>query len=149
MASAGLLMVIAVSLPRRLDQLGIHDTFVVALYGAVLSSGAAGIIGLTYAQLTARVGHPALMRCAAASWTAALLVFAVADHWAALILVPVLTGTGSGLAMPTLTVLVDNAAPLSSGAPRPPCRPPRCSAASSPRRSSARSSRPRRSLSGR
>ncbi|MFE0764051.1 MFS transporter [Streptomyces smyrnaeus] len=110
-ASAGLLMVIAVSLPRRLDQLGIHDTFVVALYGTVLSSGAAGIIGLTYAQLTARVGHPALMRCAAASWTAALLVFAVADHWAALILVPVLTGTGSGLAMPTLTVLVDDAAP--------------------------------------
>ncbi|MEW2635519.1 MFS transporter [Streptomyces sp. NPDC048389] len=110
-ATTGLMMVLAVSLPRRLDQLGIHDTLVVALYGTVLASGAAGLIGLTYARLTARLGYAVLMRIAAASWTAALLVFAVADHAALLVLVPVLTGIGSGITMPTLTVLVDHAAP--------------------------------------
>ncbi|UQA96341.1 MFS transporter [Streptomyces halobius] len=109
--TAGLMMVLAVSLPRRLDQLGIHDTLIVALYGTVLSSGAASLIGLTYAKLTARCGHVTLMRIAAGAWTAALLLFAVAGHWAVLPLVPVLTGIGSGITMPTLTVLVDRAAP--------------------------------------
>lgn len=51
------------------------------------------------------------MRIAAGSWRAALLLFAVAGHWAPLLLVPVLTGIGSGITMPTLTVLVDRAAP--------------------------------------
>ncbi|MGW0500543.1 MFS transporter [Streptomyces sp. NPDC003007] len=110
-ATTGLMMVLAVSLPRRLDQLGIHDTLVVALYGTVLASGAASLVGLTYAKLTARLGYAALMRTAAGAWTAALLVFAVAEHWAVLMLVPVLTGIGSGITMPTLTVLVDHAAP--------------------------------------
>ncbi|MCC9710665.1 MFS transporter [Streptomyces sp. MNU76] len=110
-ATTGLMMVLAVSLPRRLDQLGIHDTLIVALYGTVLASGAASLIGLTYAKLTSRFGYATLMRIAAGSWTAALLVFAVADHSAVLLLVPVLTGIGSGITMPTLTVLVDRAAP--------------------------------------
>jgi MFS family permease len=110
-ATTGLMMVLAVSLPRRLDQLGIHDTLVVALYGTVLASGAAGLVGLAYARLTARFGYAPLLRIAAASWTAALLVFAVADHAALLLLVPLLTGVGSGITMPTLTVLVDHAAP--------------------------------------
>lgn len=110
-ASTGLMMVLAVSLPRRLDQLGIHDTLVVALYGVVLSSGAASLIGLTYAKLTARFGYTVLMRCAVGAWTAGLLLFAVAGHWGPLLLVPVLTGIGSGIMMPTLTVLVDRAAP--------------------------------------
>jgi MFS family permease len=110
-ASTGLMMVLAVSLPRRLDQLGIHDTLVVALYGIVLSSGAASLIGLTYAKLTARFGYAVLMRCAVGAWTAGLLLFAVAGHWGSLLLVPVLTGIGSGIMMPTLTVLVDRAAP--------------------------------------
>ncbi|MER8160502.1 hypothetical protein [Streptomyces sp. NPDC094472] len=64
-ATTGLMMVLAVSLPRRLDQLGIHDTFVAALYGTVLTSGAASLVGLTYAKLTARLGYAALMRIAA------------------------------------------------------------------------------------
>ncbi|MEU0086999.1 MFS transporter [Streptomyces sp. NPDC006274] len=110
-ATTGLMMVLAVSLPRRLDQLGIHDTLVVAVYGTVLASGAAGLVGLTYARLTTRFGYAPLLRIAAASWTAALLVFAVADHAALLLLVPLLTGVGSGITMPTLTVLVDHAAP--------------------------------------
>ncbi|MBR8640413.1 MFS transporter [Streptomyces tuirus] len=110
-ASTGLMMVLAVSLPRRLDQLGIHDTLVVALYGIVLSSGAASLIGLTYAKLTARFGYAVLMRCAIGAWTAGLLLFAVAGHWGPLLLVSVLTGVGSGIMMPTLTVLVDRAAP--------------------------------------
>ncbi|WJV48123.1 MFS transporter [Streptomyces flavofungini] len=110
-ASTGLMMVLAVSLPRRLDQLGIHDTLVVALYGIVLSSGAASLIGLTYAKLTARFGYAVLMRCAVGAWTAGLVLFAVAGHWGPLLLVPVLTGIGSGIMMPTLTVLVDRAAP--------------------------------------
>ncbi|MGP3974435.1 MFS transporter [Streptomyces sp. 8N114] len=110
-ASTGLMMVLAVSLPRRLDQLGIHDTLVVALYGIVLSSGAASLIGLTYAKLTARFGYAVLMRCAVGAWTAGLLLFAVAGHWGPLLLVPVLTGVGSGIMMPTLTVLVDRATP--------------------------------------
>ncbi|MBQ1097961.1 MFS transporter [Streptomyces sp. b94] len=101
----------ALSLPRRLDELGIHDTFVVALYGTVLTSGAASLVGLTYAKLTAHLGYAALRRIAAGAWTAALLVFAVAGHWAVLLTVPVLTGIGSGITMPTLTVLVDRAAP--------------------------------------
>ncbi|MDP9607964.1 MULTISPECIES: MFS transporter [Streptomyces] len=95
---------------RRLDQLSIHDTFVDARYGTMLTSGAASLVGLTYAKLTARLGYAALMRIAAGAWTAALLVFAVAGHWAVLLLVPVLTGIGSGITMPTLTVLADRAA---------------------------------------
>ncbi|NLU70712.1 MFS transporter [Streptomyces sp. HNM0574] len=110
-ATTGLMMVLALSLPRRLDELGIHDTLVVALYSTVLSSGAAGLVGLAYAKLTARLDHALLMRIAAGSWTAALVVFAAAEHWAVLTLVPVLTGIGSGIAMPTLTVLVDRAVP--------------------------------------
>ncbi|MEU2915683.1 MFS transporter [Streptomyces massasporeus] len=110
-ATTGLMMVLAVSLPRRLDQLGIHDTFVVALYGSVIASGAATVVGLAYAKLTAHLGHATLMRIAAAAWTTALLVFAFADHPALLLLVPFLTGIGSGITMPTLTVLVDRAAP--------------------------------------
>lgn len=110
-ASTGLMMVLAISLPRRLDQLGIHDTLVVALYAIVLSSGAASLIGLTYAKLTARFGYPVLMRLAVGAWTAGLLLFSVAGHWGPLLLVPVLTGVGSGIMMPTLTVLVDRAAP--------------------------------------
>ncbi|MCQ8835260.1 MFS transporter, partial [Streptomyces malaysiensis] len=101
----------AVSLPRRLDELGIHDTLLVALYGTVLASAAASLIGLCYSRLTARFGHVMLRRVAAAAWTAALLLFAVAGHWAPLLAVPVLTGVGSGVTMPTLTVLVDRAAP--------------------------------------
>ncbi|TDC09544.1 MFS transporter [Streptomyces sp. 8K308] len=110
-ASTGLMMVLAVSLPRRLDQLGIHDTLIVALYGTVLTAGAASLIGLAYAKLTARFGYTTLIRVAATSWTAALILFALADHWAPLLLVPVLTGIGSGITMPTLTVLADHAAP--------------------------------------
>ncbi|MGK5500120.1 MFS transporter [Streptomyces sp. URMC 125] len=110
-ATTGLMMVLAVSLPRRLDQLGIHDTLVVAVYGTVLGSGAAALVGLGYAKLTARFGYAALMRFAAASWTAALVLFAVAGHPVPLLLVPVLTGVGSGIAMPTLTILVDHAVP--------------------------------------
>lgn len=110
-ATTGLMMVLAVSLPRRLDQLGIHDTLIVALYSTVLASGAASLIGLGYAKLTARFGYARLMRLAATAWTAALLLFAAADHPVILLLVPVLTGIGSGIAMPTLTVLADHAAP--------------------------------------
>ncbi|MEU3445339.1 MFS transporter [Streptomyces griseoincarnatus] len=77
----------------------------------MLTSGAASLVGLTYAKLTAHLGYAALMRIAAGAWTAALLVFTVAGHWAVLLIVPVLTGIGSGITMPTLTVLVDRAAP--------------------------------------
>ncbi|WP_171110305.1 MULTISPECIES: hypothetical protein [Streptomyces] len=56
------------------------------------------------------------MRIAAGAWTAALLVFACADHALPLLLVPALTGLGNGIATPTPTVLVDHAA-----APPRPC----------------------------
>ena len=105
------MMVLAIFLPQRLDQLGIQDTLLVALYGTVLAAGAASVIGLVYAKLTARLGYAVLMRLAAGAWTLALLVFALADHPLPLLLVPLLTGIGSGIAMPTLTVLVDSAAP--------------------------------------
>lgn len=110
-ATTGLMMVLAVFLPRRLDQLGIHNTLVVALYGTVLAAGAASLVGLCYAKLTARFGRATLMRIAAGAWTLALVVFAFAGHPVPLLLVPVLTGIGSGITMPTLTVLVDRAAP--------------------------------------
>ncbi|MGA5148212.1 MFS transporter [Streptomyces griseoincarnatus] len=110
-ATTALMMVLAVFLPRRLDQLGIHNTLLVALYGTVIASGGASAVGLTYAKLTARLGHAVLMRIAAGAWTAALLVFAFAEHALPLLLVPALTGFASGIAMPTLTVLVDQAAP--------------------------------------
>ncbi len=99
----------------------------------MLTSGAASLVGLTYAKLTAHLGYAALMRIAAGAWTAALLVFAVAGQWAVLLIVPVLTGIGSGITMPTLTVLVDRPPPPNSAAPPPRCRRPRSSAASSPR----------------
>ncbi|ROO63111.1 putative MFS family arabinose efflux permease [Micromonospora sp. Llam0] len=110
-ATAGLMMVLAVFLPRRLDQLGIQDTVLVAVYSMVVSGAAASLAGLAYARLRTRLSYPALLRGAVLCWTAAFVAFAVADHPVPLLLVPALTGLGSGLAMPTLTVLIDHTAP--------------------------------------
>ncbi|MBX7268890.1 MFS transporter [Micromonospora sp. Llam7] len=110
-ATAGLMMVLAVFLPRRLDQLGIQDTLLVALYGVVLSSATASLAGLAYPRLRTRLSYPSLLRVSALAWTAAFVVFAFAGHPLLLLLVPILTGIGIGIAMPTLTVLIDHAAP--------------------------------------
>ncbi|ROO63270.1 putative MFS family arabinose efflux permease [Micromonospora sp. Llam0] len=114
-ATAGLMMVLAVFLPRRLDQLGVQDTVLVAVYSMVVSGATASLAGLSYARLRAWLSYPALLRGAVLCWTGAFVVFAVADHPLPLLLVPALTGLGSGLgsglAMPTLTVLIDHAAP--------------------------------------
>ncbi|WP_021593268.1 MFS transporter [Actinomadura welshii] len=110
-ATMGLLMVFAVFLPQRLDQVGVQDTFLVALYGVVIASAVASLVGLGYARLRRRLGYRTLMQIAAASWASALLVFAVAGDPVMLQLVPALTGLGTGIAMPTLTVLVDRSVP--------------------------------------
>ncbi|WP_412520896.1 MFS transporter [Actinomadura madurae] len=49
-ATMGLLMVFAVFLPQRLDQVGVQDTFLVALYGVVIASAVASLVGLGYAR---------------------------------------------------------------------------------------------------
>jgi predicted MFS family arabinose efflux permease len=110
-ATTGLMMVFGLFLPRRLDELGVSNTLLVAVYGIVLAAGVASLVGLTYARLRARLGYAVLLRIAAASRTGALVVFAVAGDPFTLLLVPLLTGLGSGIAMPTLTVLVDRSVP--------------------------------------
>ncbi|NGO72876.1 MFS transporter, partial [Streptomyces boncukensis] len=106
-----IMIVLAVFLPMRLDELDIGNTVLVALYGTVLASCTASVIGLGYAGLARRLGYPVLVRAATGSWALAFLVFALAQDPFTLLLVPVLVGIGNGLAMSTMTVLIDDAVP--------------------------------------
>lgn len=103
--------VFAVFLPQRLAQVGIEDPLLVAVYSVVMSSVTATLVGLLYARARKFLSYGTLLRIAVALWAAALMLFGTAGDPGLLLLVPALTGIGSGIALPTLTVLIDNTVP--------------------------------------
>lgn len=112
LASGVMMYVPAVFLPKRLEQVGITSTFLVAIYAVTTGAVVASLLGLVYARLRARLGHAAIMRLAAAAWLLAFLIYALASQPVLLLLAPALAGAGNALAMPALTVLIaDNAPP--------------------------------------
>ncbi len=112
LVSGVMMYVPAVFLPKRLEQIGIQSAVVVAIYAVVLASVAASLIGLCYARLRTRFDHAVIMRLAAGSWALGLLIYGCVGQPVILLIAPVLIGAGNALAMPTLTVLVADRAPL-------------------------------------
>ncbi|WP_165984156.1 MFS transporter [Streptomyces sp. YIM 98790] len=111
MATALMMFVLAVFMPQRLAEVGVEDPFVVSIYSVVTGAAMASLVGMVYARVRARCSYAALLRTAAAAWTLGFLVFGVADHPLLLLVVPVLTGLGTGIVFPALTVLIDETAP--------------------------------------
>jgi MFS family permease len=110
-ASGMMMYVPAVFLPKRLEQIGIESTVMVALYGVVLASVTASIIGLAYSWLSARLSHAWMLGLSAGGWAIGLVIYALVDQSLLLMVAPILTGMGNALSMPTLTVLVADSAP--------------------------------------
>jgi MFS family permease len=110
-ASGLMLYVPAVFLPKRLEEIGITATLLVAVYGVTLAAVVGSLIGLAYARIRARLTHAAIMRLAAASWLVSLLIYASANQPVLLLLAPIFIGTGNALAMPTLTLLITDNTP--------------------------------------
>ncbi|GIG91664.1 MFS transporter [Plantactinospora endophytica] len=109
MATA-LLYGVLVFLPPRLAEVGVRDSFRVALFGALLSL-VMSLTGLRFAWFRARFGGSGLLRLAFGAWTVALLVFALGTSPIVLLVAPVVFGFGMGLTLPVLTVLVAEQAP--------------------------------------
>lgn len=142
MLATGVMMYVpAVFLPKRLEDIGITSTFLVAVYAVTMGAVVAGLIGLVYAPLGARLSQAALMRLAAA-WLIGFLIYATVSQ-PVILLAPAFAGAGNALAMPTLTVLIADSAPIELRGRATSLRAPPCSPASSPRRCSPGRSSPR------
>ncbi|MBB4934790.1 MFS family permease [Lipingzhangella halophila] len=112
LASGAMMYVPAVFLPKRLEEIGITAPFLVAVYGVTLAAVTASMVGLVYARVRARLSHAAILRLAAASWGVAFLIYGTVNHPVPLLLAPALAGVGNALAMPALTVLIADHAPV-------------------------------------
>ncbi|MFY1669973.1 MFS transporter [Plantactinospora sp. WMMB334] len=109
--SGTLLYGVLVFLPARLAELGVRDSFLVALFNALLSL-VMSLTGLRFARLRGRHHSSGLLVFAFAAWTAALVVLALGTSpILLLVLPPVVLGAGMGLAVPALTVLLAERAP--------------------------------------
>ncbi|MGW0826091.1 MFS transporter [Streptomyces sp. NPDC002845] len=104
--------VFAVFLPQRLAQIGIEAPLLVAVYSVITSSVTATLVGMSYARARKSLSYGALIRIAVSMWATGLVLFGTVNHPALLLLVPALTGIGSGIALPTLTVLIDSTVPV-------------------------------------
>lgn len=108
--SAVLLYAVLVFLPLRLAELAVTNPVHVALCPAALSA-AMTAVGLRYARLRARLGDRALVALSFSIWLTAFAVLTIAQHAALVAAAAVLFGSGMGIALPALTVLVAEAAP--------------------------------------
>ncbi|MDG4786363.1 MFS transporter [Micromonospora sp. WMMD1102] len=108
--ATALLYGVLVFLPARLAEVGVRESFLVALFGALLSL-AMSLTGLRFGCLRARFGGSGLLRLAFGAWTAALLLFAFGASLIVLLVASAVFGFGMGLAVPALTVLVAEHAP--------------------------------------
>lgn len=70
------------------------------------------LAGLVYARLRARLGYVGLLRTAHAAWVLAFILLGTSDQLAVIVLAPALFGLGMGIAVPSITVLTGEAAPL-------------------------------------
>lgn len=116
LATGVMMYVPAVFLPKRLEQIGITSTFLVAVYAVTLGAVVASLIGLLYGRLRSRLSVAAVTRLAAGCWMLAFVIYARVDQPVLLLLAPALAGAGNALAMPALTVLfADAVAPEQRG----------------------------------
>ncbi|MGH3386658.1 MAG: MFS transporter [Nocardioidaceae bacterium] len=106
-----LLYCVVVFLPARLAELGITHSLLVAVFTVVLSV-TMSIVGLTYAQVLRRLGYRALLAAAFGLWLAAFLCLGLGPTPVWMIVGPALFGVGMGLAVPALTVLAVDRAPV-------------------------------------
>ncbi|MEE6311655.1 MFS transporter [Plantactinospora veratri] len=108
--ATALLYGVLVFLPPRLAEVGVRDSFQVALFGALLSL-VMSLTGLRFARVRARLGWSALLLLAFGAWTVALVLLALGTSLIPLLLGPAVFGFGMGLAVPALTVLAAEHAP--------------------------------------
>ncbi|MEN3610741.1 MFS transporter [Plantactinospora sp. ZYX-F-223] len=108
--ATALLYGVLVFLPPRLAEVGVRDSFRVALFGALLSL-VMSLTGLRFARVRARLGWSGLLLLAFAAWTVALVLLAVGASPVPLLAASAVFGFGMGLAVPALTVLVAEHAP--------------------------------------
>lgn len=111
LASGLMLYVPAVFLPKRLQQIGVTSTFLVAIYATTAGAIVASLIGLLYARIRTRLSLAAILRIAASVWTAGFCIYGTVSQPVILLLAPILAGAGNALAMPALTVLIGGNAP--------------------------------------
>lgn len=111
MITTGLMLyTVAVFLPQRLAQIGVHDPLQVSLFMVGLAI-AASVIGLLYARIRTRYGYSTLLRTTAACWVAAFVILGTADVPALLFVAAALFGIGNGLLLPVITVLIGDTPP--------------------------------------
>ncbi|UYM06348.1 MFS transporter [Solicola gregarius] len=110
--SAVLLYAVLILLPMRLAELGVTDPRYVALHAVALSASMTAV-GLGYAPLRAWLGDRALLKLSFAIWILALAGLSIIPHPILLGAAAALFGTGMGLAVPALTVLIAEGAPVS------------------------------------
>ncbi|AVT41239.1 MFS transporter [Plantactinospora sp. BB1] len=108
--ATALLYGVLVFLPPRLAEVGVRDSFRVALFGALLSL-VMSLTGLRFARVRARLGWSGLLLLAFGAWTVALVLLALGTSPVPLLLAPAVFGFGMGLAVPALTVLAAEHAP--------------------------------------
>ncbi len=109
-SSSVLLYALVVFLPLRFDELGVTDTFHVAVLGLGLSVTMIAT-GFAYARIRRRLGHRGVLRVTYATWTVSFLLLAGTDHVAFVVAASTLFGVGMGMSLPALTVLLGDASP--------------------------------------
>ncbi|GLU48680.1 MFS transporter [Nocardiopsis ansamitocini] len=111
--SSLLLYVMAGFLPQRLAETGLSHPFLISLY--IMATSLFGTLGgLAYVRFRGRLQHQTVIRTAAVCWMVGLVVAGLADRPVLLILAPAFFGSGMGIAVPALTVLIGRAAPPSA-----------------------------------
>lgn len=101
---------LAVFLPRRLAEVGVHEPLVISLFMAAMA-GAASVIGLFYARIRRRLSYAAILRSSMLMWAVAFLILGIAEAPGVLIVSTVLFGLGNGVTFPALTVLMGDLVP--------------------------------------
>ncbi|MBA3745320.1 MAG: MFS transporter [Sporichthya sp.] len=109
-SSSVLLYALVVFLPLRFDELGVTDTFHVAVLGLGLSVTMIAT-GFAYARIRTRLGHRGVLRVTYATWTVSFLLLAGTEHVAFVVAASTLFGVGMGMSLPALTVLLGDASP--------------------------------------
>lgn len=111
MMTTGLMIyTLAVFLPQRLAQIGVHDPFHVSLF-MVMMAVTASMVGILYARIRVRYTYSTLLRTTAACWVAAFVLLGTVDAPALLLLSAALFGVGNGLLLPVITVLIGDTPP--------------------------------------
>ncbi|GAA1524576.1 MFS transporter [Kribbella lupini] len=109
LASSFLLYAVLIFLPLRLGEVGVTKPLLVALCTAILSA-AMTVVGLKYASLRKAVSDVGLLRVAFLIWAVALAGLGVAREPALMIAAAAVFGLGMGVVVPTLTLLIGEAA---------------------------------------